>query len=222
MNRIRKPQKMEELLALIKPYRYLLCVDLEATCNELPEGLTNEEARAYPGAVPVSEMETIEVGAVIVDTWNEDAVVAEFCRFVKPTLHTQLTPFCIKLTTITQADVDQAEDYVQVAKALEAFVAPFLAQGIMWCSWGAYDQKQLAQDAALHGCKAMLADLEHTNLKKWHWKVLNCRAMGLKNAVLDLGLSWLGTHHRGIDDARNLAGVVRKLKSEYQELQSQP
>ncbi|KPC17648.1 Exonuclease [Pseudomonas amygdali pv. lachrymans] len=67
----------------------------------------------------------------------------------------------------------------------------------------------------------MLSDLEHTNLKKWHWKALNCRAMGLKNAVLDLGLDWVGTYHRGIDDARNVASVVRKLRSEYLALQAE-
>lgn len=206
---------MKELMELMEPYRYLLCVDLEATCNETPEGLSDEEARSYPGAVPVDEMETIEVGAVVVDTWSNDAVVAEFCSFVRPVLHTQLTPFCVNLTTITQDDVDQAEDYCSVSKALEGFLQPFRADGIMWGSWGSYDLKQLEQDAARHGCKAMLGDLEHTNLKKWHWKALNCRAMGLKNAVLDLGLTWVGTYHRGIDDARNVASVVQKLRREY-------
>lgn len=215
MSRIRKPQKMKELIELTQPYRYLLCVDLEATCNELPEGLTDEEVKSYPGAVPVGEMETIEVGAVVVDTWNDDVVVAEFCRFVKPILHPKLTPFCTELTTITQDQVDQAEGYEAVSGAMEAFLKPFLADGVMWGSWGAYDLKQLAQDAALHGCKPMLGDLEHTNLKKWHWKALSCRAMGLKNAVLDLGLLWTGQHHRAISDAQNLAGVFRKLRAEY-------
>ncbi|MBD8615087.1 3'-5' exonuclease [Pseudomonas viridiflava] len=218
MSRIRKPQKMLELLELIRPYRYLLCVDLEATCNELPEGLSEEQAQSFPGLIPVAEMETIEVGAVVVDTWDDDAIVGEFCRFVKPTLHPQLTEFCIGLTTITQADVDQAQGYAEVSKELSDFIEPYRADGIMWGSWGAYDLKQLAQDAALHDCQAMLFDLQHTNLKKWHWKVLSCRAMGLKNAVLDLGLSWSGTHHRGIDDSRNVAAVFHQLRIEHNQL----
>lgn len=34
---------------------------------------------------------------------------------------------------------------------------------------------------------------------------------GLYPAVAEAGLDWIGTHHRGIDDARNLGRLLRHL-----------
>jgi len=49
----------------------------------------------------------------------------------------------------------------------------------------------------------MLANSAHTNATKWHWEVLNCRAMALWPAVEDRGIKCSGQYHRRIDDARN-------------------
>ena len=39
---IKKPQHLQALRELLAGTRYLLCVDLEATCDEYPTGLTDE------------------------------------------------------------------------------------------------------------------------------------------------------------------------------------
>lgn len=91
------------------------------------------------------------------------------------------------------------------------YLAPFKDEGLMWCSWGDYDAKQLAMDAVRNRCESMLADLSHTNAKKWHWKILACRAMALRPAVEHWGLEWSGQYHRGIDDARNLGAQVGEI-----------
>lgn len=208
---VRRNQHLEALKALFSSFRYVVCVDLEATCDDYPEGLTGAEKSTYPLLVTPDEMETIEVGAVVLDLHACAEKVGEFTRFIRPILKPILTPFCIGLTTITQSDVEAAASYDQVRVELEAFLDPFKDGGYMWCSWGAYDAKQLELDATRLGCKAMFAGIDHTNLKKWHWKIHHCRAMGLQAAVKAHGIDWQGQCHRGIDDALNLGSLLRNI-----------
>ena len=208
---INKPQHLQAFRELLGNTRYLLCVDLEATCDEYPEGLTDEQKLEHKLLVQRDEMETIEVGAVVLDLHQGATVVSEFCCFVRPVLNPVLTSFCKRLTTIDQVDVDSAGTYDQVRQRLDEYLAPFKADGLMWCSWGDYDANQLAMDAVRNRCSPMLADVTHTNAKKWHWKMLSCQAMGLRPAVEVAGIEWTGQYHRGIDDARNLGLLVRDI-----------
>ena len=207
---IRKAQHLQALRELLAVTRYLLCVDLEATCDEYPAGLTDEQKQEHKLAVR-DDMETIEVGAVVLDLHRDCEIVSEFTSFVCPVLNPVLTDFCKRLTTIEQVDVDSAGAYDQVRQKLDDYLIPFKAEGLMWCSWGDYDAKQLARDAVRNRCEPMLANLSHTNAKKWHWKILSCDAMALRPAVEGWGLEWSGQYHRGIDDARNLGALMGEI-----------
>ncbi|RON51772.1 3'-5' exonuclease [Pseudomonas frederiksbergensis] len=200
----RKTQHLQAVKDALSPVRFLLCVDLEATCDELPEG-ADSWAKLL---VEPDQMETIEVGLVVLDLHTLE-VVDEFQRFVRPTINPILTTFCTTLTSIEQHEVDAAGTYAQVSQDLAAFTSRYPSAA--WASWGEYDAKQLARDAVFGKCPAMLDGLTHHNAKRWHWKILDCRAMGLKPAVESMGLTWQGTYHRGIDDARNLAQVIKAL-----------
>jgi len=158
--------------------------------------------------VEPDQMETIEIGLVVLDLHSFE-VVDEFQRFVRPSINPRLTAFCATLTSIEQHHVDEAGTYREVAEELAAFTAQY--PSAVWASWGDYDAKQLTRDASFAECPAMLDGLLHHNAKKWHWKILDCRPMGLKPATESMGLLWQGTYHRGIDDARNLAQVIKKL-----------
>ena len=208
---IKKPQHLQAFRDLLGNTRYLLCVDLEATCDEYPDGLTDEQKLEHRLLVQRDEMETIEVGAVVLDLHHAAANAGEFCRFVRPVLNPVLTHFCKSLTTIDQVDVDSAGTYAEVKQELDEYLAPFKADGLMWCSWGDYDAKQLEIDAARAGSAPMLEGFKHTNVKKWHWKVFNCQAMSLRPAVESAGIEWVGQYHRGIDDARNLGLLVSAI-----------
>lgn len=199
MEPVRKPQHLGALRELLHPYQYLLCIDLEATCDE--DAKPGEPPRHL--IVPREDMETIEIGLAVVDLSSLQLVDQSFIR---PSLHPVLTDFCRRLTTIKQSDVDGALGYVNVAGMLDAFLEAY--PNSAWCSWGDYDYKQLQKDALRLNCAPMLDGMLHTNLKKWHWKVFNCKALGLQPAVEMLGLEWEGTYHRGIDDAHNLSNVA--------------
>lgn len=198
---VRKPQHLGALRDILSPYRFLLCIDLEATCDE--DAKPGEPPRQL--IVQREDMETIEIGLAVIDLYSLK-VVDQFQSFVRPTLHPVLTDFCRTLTTIKQSDVDKAPGYVRVAQMLDAFLVDY--PNSMWCSWGDYDFKQLQQDASRLNSRPMLDGMRHTNLKKWHWKVYDCRALGLQPAVEMLGMEWKGTYHRGIDDARNVAQMA--------------
>ena len=78
-----------------------------------------------------------------------------------------------------------------------------------FCSWGNYDRNQLAQDAQRHGIAPPLGP-DHWNLKEAFAQTGGSRRRGLGvfAALHKVGLDPIGTHHRGIDDARNIARLL--------------
>jgi inhibitor of KinA sporulation pathway (predicted exonuclease) len=198
-----KLHHLQAIQNLLAPYRYLYCVDLEATCDEIAEA---ESPR--PLAVVPEQMETIEVGLVVIDLETLE-VVDEFQRFVRPQINPNLTDFCKKLTSIQQADVDSAGTYVEVGQELGAFIERY--PDAAWASWGDYDARQLERDAGFAACPSLLSGLQHFNVRKWHKGLYDNQLKGLKQTVEAMGLVWQGTYHRGIDDARNVASIVKEM-----------
>ncbi|MGF6282356.1 exonuclease domain-containing protein [Pseudomonas silensiensis] len=196
---------LQAIKNLLAPYRYLYCVDLEATCDEVED---SEKLR--PLAVTPDQMETIEVGLVVIDLETLE-IVDEFQRFVRPQINPLLTDFCKKLTSIRQADLDSAGTYAEVGQELGAFIARY--PNAAWASWGDYDARQLERDAGFAACPSLLEGLTHFNAWKWHAGLYDNRPKSLKQTVESLGLVWMGTYHRGIDDARNVASIVKEMLS---------
>ena len=165
--------------------------DLEATCEENDKTFPNE---------------IIEIGAVKYQEQNGELVkVGEFNAFVKPVKRPILTEFCKRLTTITQSDVDNAERFPQVIQKFKEWVGVGKEDYIL-CSWGHYDKGQLKTDLELHRLRSTWVE-KHISLKHQHGEITNKRPMGTKKAMKYAKLSFEGTHHRGIDDARNISKV---------------
>ncbi len=172
--------------------RYFLIVDFEATC-------------ANDGTLRREEMEIIEVGAVMVDGGSL-APLSEFQSFVRPVRHPVLTRFCSELTSIMQTDVDAASTLPEVVERWSAWADPF--NECVFSSWGSYDHNQLVQDCRFHDIEMPFVR-EPVNLKAEFSARLNIRRrMGMKEALSRAGLTLHGTHHRGIDDARNIARLL--------------
>ena len=171
----------------------ILIIDLEATCWESKE--------LHPG-----ENEIIEIGAVLIDSSRQIRWSGGF--FVRPVLNPVLSDFCTKLTSISQADVDSAPS---LAVALERFseqVKSSLSCTLKDCtfvSWGNYDRNQFEKDCARHDIPYPFGP--HMNLKAEFLKKHNLKHAGVPSALKTLGLSFEGTHHRGVDDALNIARI---------------
>lgn len=176
-------------ISTTSPQARYLVVDLEATCDD-------------QHALPREETEIIEIGAVLVDGATLEPL-EEFQTFVRPVVHPRLTPFCTRLTTITQADVVRAPTFRFVAPKLAAF-----GQGALFCSWGGYDKNQLERDARRAGIRSPLGP-RHLNLKEMFARAAGeSGQLGTNMALRRVGLTPTGTHHRGIDDARNIARLL--------------
>ncbi len=170
--------------------RYLV-VDLEATCSE-------------DNSVPRDKMETIEIGAVVVNHMMQ--IEKEYSEFVRPVRTHKLTNFCTNLTTITQSNVDGAALFPEV---MGRFASEMWQPDMVFCSWGAYDKGQLIQDCMHHSVRfPLIGEHDHYNIKTAFAASLNVRSCSVQKALSHVGLTFQGTYHRGIDDARNIAKLL--------------
>lgn len=175
-----------------------IVLDLEATCWDQYDKSTNE---------------TIEIGAVKIN--NKKEIVSEFQRFIKPIRFPILSDFCKELTTITQTDIDDAAHYYEVIAAFKAWIG-LPAEDYMLCSWGFYDRKQFESDDAIHNLDSNWLK-KHISLKHQYGKFKNLkRAIGMKNALINEKIELEGSHHRGIDDARNITKIFLRYFNEWE------
>eukprot|EP00303_Exanthemachrysis_gayraliae_P006595 CAMPEP_0205998778 /NCGR_PEP_ID=MMETSP1464-20131121/431_1 /ASSEMBLY_ACC=CAM_ASM_001124 /TAXON_ID=119497 /ORGANISM="Exanthemachrysis gayraliae, Strain RCC1523" /LENGTH=442 /DNA_ID=CAMNT_0053371933 /DNA_START=26 /DNA_END=1354 /DNA_ORIENTATION=- len=185
---------------------HLLVLDFEATCAK--------DAPNWPH-------EVIEFPAVLV-ALGEGKPVAEFTRFVRPTERPALTPFCTELTSITQADVDGAAPLVEVLKEFEAWVAalPVALEAVMPVTCGDWDlRRALPAECARKGLEQPAVLRRWCNVKVAYSACAAApadkkrpRAPGMAGMLSGLGLELVGRHHRGIDDARNIARIAARLE----------
>jgi 3'-5' exoribonuclease 1 len=170
----------------------IVVMDLEATCDDR-------------GTVPKTEMEIIEIGAVLVDP-RDFGSQGEFQSFIQPVRHRRLTEFCQKLTSIRQADVDAALHFPEVIATFKKWM--YSRGATVFCSWGDYDRKQMQLDCQVHGVTYPMPG-RHVNLKTLFSATRGIsKKLGMAQALRQVGLEVQGIHHRGIDDARNIARLL--------------
>lgn len=176
--------------------KYII-VDLEATCWE-------DKGPRY-------KSEIIEIGAVCIN--EQGKTESEFCEFVKPTLNPILSEFCKQLTTISQANVDAAGSFKEVITRFKSWINT--EEDYVLCSWGFYDKSQFKSDCELHRLDTNWLN-HHISLKHQYADVKNLsRPIGMGGALKMEQLKLEGTHHRGIDDARNIARIFTRHMGQW-------
>ena len=171
----------------------LLVIDVEATCWE--------------GATPAGqENEIIEIGVCTIDVRQRRRVERESI-LVRPQ-RSQVSAFCTQLTTLTQADVDQG---IPFAEACQLLRKKYQCDRRTWASYGDYDRNQFDRQCRSFGVKYPFSTT-HLNVKNLF---ALCRGLGhevgMSAALEILSLPLEGTHHRGGDDAWNIAAVLLAL-----------
>ena len=168
-----------------------IVLDLEATCWK--DGNVDKHN------------EIIEIGALKIN--KEGNIESEFSAFIKPKLDPELSDFCKELTTIKQSEIDSAETYDIVIDRFKKWIN--VKQEFVLCSWGFYDKKQFSKNCDLHGLEKSWLE-NHISLKHQYADIKNLRKpLGMGGALKKEGLKLDGTHHRGIDDARNIAKIFK-------------
>lgn len=168
-------------------------VDVEATCwsEQPPPGQVNE---------------IIEIGLTVVDL-DAAARVAKHRILVRPQ-RSRVSEFCTELTGLTQAEVDGGVSFAEACRTLavqhEAGIRP-------WASWGDYDRNQFTRQCRHAGVEYPFGR-HHTNAKRRFTEALGLRKRpGMAQALEIAGLPLEGRHHRGDDDAWNIAALVLHL-----------
>jgi len=171
----------------------IIVVDLECTCWE---------SEPPPGQIG----EIIEIGVCLLDS-NSLLRSARQSILVRPE-RSQVSPFCTKLTTLTQAQVDTGIPFEQACQELRK---TYRTSDRTWASYGDFDRRQFERQCQETGVRYPFGKT-HLNVKNLLSLALNePYEVGLDRALDLTGLPLEGTHHRGVDDAWNIAQLLAVL-----------
>lgn len=174
----------------------IIIMDLEATCWEgfkAPPGQTNE---------------IIEIGVCLLDAKTLE-ISDKQALLVKPT-ESEISPFCTQLTTITSELLER--DGMDFATACMRLEKEYESRNRLWASWGAFDRRMFFDQCKRRKVRYPFND-KHANLKKI-FQIQYGERKGLPFAFEQVGLKMEGTHHRGVDDAYNIACLLRLMLQE--------
>lgn len=171
----------------------ILVVDLEATCWEN----RTEYQRQHS--------EIIEIGICVLDT-NTGEINKSKGILVKP-FKSEVSIYCSQLTTLTQEMLDK--DGVTLGEAIIILRDEYKSQELTWASYGDFDKKMLKNQTQKWNIPFPMSE-NHINVKKEFGKI-NGKAIGMARALEVLNIPLEGTHHRGVDDAKNIAKIVWRI-----------
>jgi inhibitor of KinA sporulation pathway (predicted exonuclease) len=119
-----------------------------------------------------------------------------------------VSPFCTRLTTLTQEEADRG---VPFAEACGILRKKYESRDRVWASFGDFDRKHFD-----HQCRAWDVPYpfgpRHLNVKTLFALIHGLPAeVGMDGALRKAGLPLEGTHHRAGDDAWNIAGLLSDL-----------
>lgn len=168
----------------------ILVIDLEATCWE--------------GQPPAGEQsEIIEIGLCVLD-------VATGQRLDNPSIlvrpeNSTVSDYCTALTTLTAEELQAG---ITLEAACRLLQEQYASKQRLWASYGDYDRWMLRQQCTAKGVDYPFGR-GHINVKSLFAAVQNLdREIPLDRAMNHLGFPLEGTHHRGGDDAWNIARIL--------------
>lgn len=173
-------------------------IDFEATCDE---------------PYNPDPQEIIEFPAVVVAP-GESADGAEFHTYVRPVAHPRLTPFCARLTGISQTAVNAAPTFPEVLTPFGAWLRSAGGEEALFVTCGDWDLGSLLpRQCAQHRLPIPAWADAWVNLKRVFARNFPHATdrTGLTEMAVQLRVPTVGRLHSGIDDARNIARVLRKL-----------
>lgn len=169
----------------------IIIIDLEATC--------------WQGEVPVGqENEIIEIGLSVLDTQTGD-ISQNVGILVKPQ-RSVVSSFCTELTTITQHLLDK--EGILFHEAIEMLLEKYHPADYTWASYGAYDINMLQKQCKKFNVPYPMGK-QHINVKTLFTETKGlAKPTGMNGALHILNIPLEGIHHRGVDDAKNIAKIL--------------
>ncbi|MFA5066985.1 MAG: 3'-5' exonuclease [Candidatus Izemoplasmatales bacterium] len=172
----------------------VLVIDLEACC--------------WRGNPPIGQhKEIIEIGVACVDYFTKE-IIRSKSIIVKPQF-SEISSFCTELTTLTSEYVN--ENGVSLSDACQILIDEFGSDKKMWFSWGDYDKLALQSECKLKKITYPMSKT-HVNLKELFAFFYGTKQPpSVSSALKKMSIDFNGTRHRGIDDAKMTAIILKNL-----------
>jgi inhibitor of KinA sporulation pathway (predicted exonuclease) len=178
---------------MAKQLDQILVVDVESTCWDGPNPAGEES-------------EIIEIGLCTVDVASAERL-ERLSLLVRPE-RSRVSVFCTSLTTLTQDQVDQG---IAFAEACAILRTRYQSRDRLWASYGDYDRRQFERQCQAQGVAYPFGP-SHLNVKNLFAVVHALKhEVGMAEALQQLGAPLEGVHHRGGDDAWNIAFLLAHL-----------
>jgi inhibitor of KinA sporulation pathway (predicted exonuclease) len=168
-------------------------IDVEATCWDGPQPKEMES-------------EIIEIGLCTMDVKTQEILENESI-IIKPE-RSSVSEFCTQLTSLTQAEVDKG---ISFKEACDLLKEKYQSKKRPWASFGAYDMNQFQKQCNSRGIEYPFSTV-HINVKTlFSLKMKMDYETGMAGALEMLNIPLEGRHHRGVDDAKNIAKILKRI-----------
>lgn len=171
-------------------------LDLEATCweNKTPP--------------PGEDRDIIEIG--ICEFNFKTRTIIKPNGFLCMPLYSKVSPFCTQLTTITQEQLNTEGKLFKTQ--LNTIISEYSPENRIYASYGEFDKHMIARECGKLGLYNPFAKSIHLNVKTlFAIKYQLDREVGMEKALKIAKIPLVGTHHRGVDDALNIAELLKEI-----------
>ncbi|KAG2233131.1 hypothetical protein INT48_001624 [Thamnidium elegans] len=167
------------------------------------------------------EATCIEGGGFKYDNEIIEFPVDEFRSYIKPTINPTLSQFCINLTGIEQSTIDQSPTFIEVLNQFQGFLARydlFQSASASFVTDGPFDIRDFITKQCKHSKikkRPAYFDIPWVNIRKLFKDFYGLKENKNINGMLNhLQMQFKGREHSGLDDARNLAAIGKRMHEE--------
>lgn len=118
-----------------------------------------------------------------------------------------ISPFCTKLTSITQKMID--EEGIPLKDAIDILVDKYDSNRRLWLSWGEHDKRFIERDCRYYKLPNPF-HVQHIDAREL-FCMKHIEEPSVENALKKLGMEFEGTPHRASDDAYNTARILKRI-----------
>lgn len=175
--------------------KYINIIDLEATCWE--DKIANNQKE---------KSDIIEIGICQLDI-RIPKIIKSGSIIVKPTA-SEVTEYCTNLTTLTPKFIEEnGKTFKEACSIIQQY---YKTKSLPWVSFGNYDREQFIKQCLREQIEYPLSR-NHLNLKTLLDVLFLEKRSGLSSTLNMFKMKFEGTHHRGVDDAINIANIIIKI-----------
>ncbi len=177
----------------------LLVIDIETTCWDYWEKPADEV------------QDIIEIGLCLLCIDTDIPTISDKRSILIKPGRSKVSKFCTSLTSITQEMLDK--EGIHLPTAFDILRKEYKSEFRTWCSWGDFDRNMIERTCVPFRLDYPLGR-RHINLKNLYSVMKHLpRELGLDSALEREGIPLEGRHHRGHDDAWNIAKIAQRMFS---------